>query len=206
MVKDQILSEATRLFARNGVKGTSLQAVADAVGMRKQSLLYHFKSKSDLRAQVMGSLLAHWKREIPELLGAASSGRDRFSSAVTALVDFFKEDPDRARLMMREMMDAPAAARAGVIKHLRPWSTLLLDYIRMGQQAGIISADVNARSYLVHLIVMVMGAVAVAEVAGAMFEPAQGEADEPDLQELVRMARVALFVEPKQGDDSPGEQ
>ena len=206
MVKDQILSEATRLFARNGVKGTSLQAVADAVGMRKQSLLYHFKSKGDLRAQVMDSLLAHWKREIPELMSASSSGRDRFSSAVTALVDFFKEDPDRARLMMREMMDAPAAARAGVIKHLRPWSTLLLDYIRMGQQAGVIKAEVNARSYLVHLIIMVMGAVAMADVAGAMFEPGEGEAEPPDLREPVRMARVALFVDTNHGAKTPKER
>ena len=204
MVKDQILNEATRLFARNGVKGTSLQAVADKVGIRKQSLLYHFKSKGDLRAQVNARLLSHWKQEIPELMAAATSGRDRFSSAVTALLDFFKEDPDRARLMMREMMDDPVAARAGIIEHLRPLSTLLLDYIRMGQQAGIIKADVNARSYLVHLIVMVMGAVAVADVAGAMFEPADGEAEEPDLQELVRMARAALFVDKDQGEGPSG--
>ena len=193
MVKDHIINEATRLFARNGVKGTSLQAVADAVGMRKQSLLYHFKSKGELHAQVIDRLLAHWKREIPELMGTASSGRDRFSAALMALLDFFKEDPDRARLMMREMMDDPAAARAGIIEHLRPWSTLLLDYIRMGQQAGLIKQAVNARSYLIHLITMVLGAVAVSDVTGAMFESGSGEADAPDLSELVRMARSALF-------------
>ncbi len=195
MVKDKILDEATRLFARKGVRGTSLQAVADAVGMRKQSLLYHFKSKAELRARVMDRLLSRWKREIPQLLGASVSGQDRFTSAVTALLDFFREDPDRARLVLREMMDNPDAARAGVIEHLRPWSTLLLDYIHMGQQAGVIKQAIDARSYLVHLIVMVVGAVAVSDVAGAMFEPAPGEADEADLDELVRMARVALFTE-----------
>lgn len=195
MVKDHILSEATRLFAQSGVKGTSLQAVADAVGMRKQSLLYHFKSKADLRARVMSRLLSHWKQEIPALLGASVSGQDRFSSAVTALVDFFREDPDRARLVLREMMDDPTAARAGIVEHLRPWSTLLLDTIAMGQRAGVIKKDLNARSYLVHLIVMVIGAVAVSDVAGAIFEPADGEADAADLDELVRMARVALFVD-----------
>ena len=52
---------------------------------------------------------------------------------------------------------------------------------------------------------LVLGAVAVSDVGGAMFEPGEGEADEPDLSELVRMARSALFVNGERGTDPPEE-
>ena len=47
-MRDRILSEAMHLAASRGFEATSIQAIADAVGIRKQSLLYHFSSKEIL--------------------------------------------------------------------------------------------------------------------------------------------------------------
>ena len=58
-------------FARDGVDGTSLQVVADAVGIRKPSLLHHFPSKTALRDAVLDELLAHWKDDLPRAMAAA---------------------------------------------------------------------------------------------------------------------------------------
>ena len=43
-----LLAEAIRLFGRQGYEGTSLDAVASAAGVRKQTLLYYFPSKEAL--------------------------------------------------------------------------------------------------------------------------------------------------------------
>jgi len=45
----QIIEAAIRLFGENGYEGTSFQAIADAVGKRKQSVFHYFKSKKELR-------------------------------------------------------------------------------------------------------------------------------------------------------------
>ncbi len=51
--KDAIRDEAVRLFAEKGFEQTSLREVADAVGITKASLYYHYASKLDLLLAVV---------------------------------------------------------------------------------------------------------------------------------------------------------
>jgi len=193
-MRQRILQQATRLFAQRGYQGTSLQAVADAVGIRKPSLLYHFSSKERLRSQVLDSLLAHWKQQIPELLLGARSGHDRFSSTITALVRYFVADSNRARLMLREILDRPQVTQALMREHLQPWATLLTDYIRMGQQLGRLRASVDPESYIVMVVTMVLGTVAAGDVAASMFASESPQSTDARVAELVRIARESLFL------------
>ena len=43
-----MLEHATRLFAEKGFAGTSLQDVAESMGLKRPALYYYFKSKDDL--------------------------------------------------------------------------------------------------------------------------------------------------------------
>jgi AcrR family transcriptional regulator len=50
--EEAILTETLRLLAERGVQGTSLDALADAVGVAKSSILWHFGSKEELLLRV----------------------------------------------------------------------------------------------------------------------------------------------------------
>lgn len=193
-VKGRILEEAIRLFGENGFEGTSIQAIADAVGIRKPSLLYHYASKKALREEAMGSLLTHWKGELPRLLTSATSGHDRFSSTVEALIQYFLEDKNRANLVIREMLDRPGELGLRVREHLSPYLVLIIDYIRMGQESGIIKAEVDPEAYITHVMMMVIGTVALGGVTVAFDKPNGSSFMEPLVRELVRIARDTLFV------------
>jgi AcrR family transcriptional regulator len=52
-IDDGILDRAAALFARRGFAKTSVQDVADAVGLSKAGLLHHFPSKDALYAAVL---------------------------------------------------------------------------------------------------------------------------------------------------------
>jgi AcrR family transcriptional regulator len=52
--RQAILEAALEQFARTGFRGTSLAAVAAAVGISDAGLLYHFRTKEDLLIGVLG--------------------------------------------------------------------------------------------------------------------------------------------------------
>ena len=193
-VKQRIVDEAIRLFGTRGFDATSLQAIAEAVGIRKPSLLYHFESKEALREHVVEGLLVHWRNELPRLLTAEKSGFDRFTSALTAVVEFFMADTNRARLTLRDMLDRPETIHALMKEHLSPWTTLLTGYIRMGQASGRIKPDVDPESYVIQVMMMVIGTVAIGDVVAALVHPGGGDSLEPKVSELVRICRDALFL------------
>lgn len=194
-VRQQILAEATRLFAANGFGGTSLQAIADAVGVRKASLLYHFASKNELRVAVLEAMLGHWRDVLPRLLEAATSGEDQFESVVSELLAFFTADPDRARLIVREVLDRPEEVRVLLDRMVRPWVAHVCAYIRKGQAQGRVWSDLDPEAYVVQVINLVVASVATHECIGALV-PTDTTGPGPSdrhVAELMRVARRSMF-------------
>ena len=196
----QIRAAATKLFATHGYEGVSLQSIADSVGVAKQTLLYHYPSKDVLRRAVIENVLDHWRRTLPAMLQAVTSGRRRFNALTEELVRFFDSDRDRARLLARELLDNPSDTKRLMIESLRPWILLVAEYIREGQKIGLIRGNVDPESYVLHVIVLVIATVANLSTVSMALAP-DGSAgsskrgqEERHLAELVRLTRTALFV------------
>ncbi|MBF0225699.1 MAG: TetR/AcrR family transcriptional regulator [Desulfobacterales bacterium] len=195
-IKKRILEESIRLFASKGFDGTSIQQIADAVGIKKPSLIYHFNSKDELRQQVYEYLLGHWKEELPKLLSSASNEYDRFSSVVRALVEYFLENSNRSRLAIREMLDRPEYFKSLVKQHLSPWVKLVTDYIQLGKKLGLVKKDVDPEAYIVNVIMMAIGTVSVGNVISSIFEKENTDYIGPLTNELERIARYSLLQNP----------
>ena len=206
-MREQILDAATRLFARRGFDGTSLQAIAREVGIRKASLFHHFPSKEDLRLKVLDKLLSHWNEVVPRILAATSRGVDQSDAIIQEATAFFLEDPDRARFLTREVLDSADGIRALLTTHLRPWFAALCDHIRRGQAAGRVYQEVDPEAYLLQMINLVVCCTATLNVLGPLVE---GHArDQKFLQrhitELLRISRASLFIPQEDKSDKYAE-
>jgi len=193
-VRDQILAAATRQFAQNGFDGTTLQTISDEVGIRKPSLLYHFPSKDALRVAVHQKMLDHWNEALPRLLHAATSGEGQFDAVVSEMVAFFTRDPDRARLIVREVLDRPTEVSVLIKSHVKPWVDIVCNYIKKGQERGTIYEDVDPEAYVVQVINLVVASVATHACIGELVPAAQsGKVHRRHIDELVRVAKASLF-------------
>jgi len=193
-VREHILSASLRLLAAHGFDGTTLQAVADEVGVTKPSVLHYFPSKEALREAVLTQIFHHWSQVVPAAMCRAGTGPARFDVLSRELVNFYTDVPDRARLILREMLDRPAEYRRLYLEHVRPWMAMIADGIVDGQRRGFYRSDVDAEMYLVHVVQLVVVTVAT---AGVLAPPMTGGARAVLLRELRdvgQLARTCLFV------------
>jgi AcrR family transcriptional regulator len=193
-VRPAVVREATRLFAERGFDGTALQDIADAVGVSKPAVLHYFPSKEHVRDAVLDGFLAHWKDALPQLLFAAPTGLGRFEAIFGALRRFFSEDPDRARLVLREMLDRPEAIRALLREAVRPWLAAIAGFIRAGQAGGTHHPDLDPEAYLLQMLQMVIAAGASNAVLPVALDDDLQAARARSDRELDRIARTALFA------------
>ncbi|MDT4909878.1 MAG: hypothetical protein QOI69_3119 [Pseudonocardiales bacterium] len=104
--RQQILDTAQRLFADLGYDATSLQMIADEMGLTKAAVYYHFRAKSDL---LQAAMIPGLER-IEMLLDTVATLRGRRARAehlVNGLVEFLVDNRQYAVMAAND----PAAKR-----------------------------------------------------------------------------------------------
>jgi AcrR family transcriptional regulator len=107
--RQQILATAQRLFAERGYDATSLQLIADEMGLTKAAVYYHFRAKDDILRAVLQPGLERLKTLV-EGTAAIRGRRARAEYLVSGFVDFLVEN--RATPIMT-VID-PAAKRSNL--------------------------------------------------------------------------------------------
>src|ERR671914_2175883 len=77
-----LVEEAIRQCGREGYKGASLDSIASAVGVRKQTLLYYFPSKDAL----LEACLAAAGERLASELAAALEGKESYWEKADAVI------------------------------------------------------------------------------------------------------------------------
>jgi AcrR family transcriptional regulator len=73
--KEKILDAALTLFAENGYDGTSVEQIANIVGIKAPSLYKHYKGKEDILNALIDSALLAAELTAPAVLQIARSDR-----------------------------------------------------------------------------------------------------------------------------------
>ena len=84
--RERIINEASRLFATKGYDGVSMREVAEASGMTKAALYYHFENKESLYFSAVQSLL---QQVLLALQSASNEGtwEERLESSANAVAN-----------------------------------------------------------------------------------------------------------------------
>ncbi len=106
---EAILDGAASLFASRGLAKTTIQDVADAVGLSKAGLLHHFPSKTALHEAALGHaelLLQRFREQV----GGMPLGVERDWRAAEVWVDVALDHPGLVALLLAPSTQGPLTA------------------------------------------------------------------------------------------------
>jgi AcrR family transcriptional regulator len=98
-IDDEIVEQASALFARHGFRDTSVQSIADAAGYSKTGLLHRFPSKEAIWAAVVERCVG-MVRQIGDDVDGTPVGPDRDRAVLTGLVDLALSRPGVVALLL----------------------------------------------------------------------------------------------------------
>ena len=132
----RILGVAAELFGSRGVDAVSLDEIAVAVGVRKQTVLYWFASKDELVDAVIADTAAQLGAAIEAAVRAAPDDPlDRIDSIVTAVFRAAVRTPSLLGLV-RELSRLPEARAEVLRRHLQPFADRAIAYLGAEMDAG----------------------------------------------------------------------
>ncbi|OXM69699.1 TetR/AcrR family transcriptional regulator [Amycolatopsis vastitatis] len=121
--KQRILDVARDLFSKQGVQRTSLQDIADRLGITKPALYYHFPSREDLVRSILQPLLDDGEEF---LLAQEARGDTRVRELIEGFFDFNYRHRAPVIMLLAEM---PTLADLGLIDRVLGWRKRLTELI-----------------------------------------------------------------------------
>ena len=195
--REEILDEATELFAERGYEGTSMSDLAERVGLRKASLFHHFTSKEVLYAAVLGRLVESVGQSIARSALAPGTFEERVGTLSDAITDLLGEQPFAARPLIREVMDWGPVARSELADQILAVMNAAVMFIQAGQDAGaFVAADPKQLVITligVHFMPFAVGRV-VKSLVGA--DPADPAFNAPRRAAVREHVRRMMLVKP----------
>jgi AcrR family transcriptional regulator len=124
LVENEMYDHAIRLFAERGFAGTSLQDIADAMGITRPALYYYVRSKDELLAKLAAEVAGGSAAEMAELVARPDlDARGKLRGIARLTVVRLAHQPDRFRLLIRSEAELPPeiaesydASRRAVLK------------------------------------------------------------------------------------------
>ena len=122
----RILDAAEATFGRDGFPTARLSDIAEVAGIRRPSLLYHFKTKEALYEAVVHRLFDQLRARFALTVQSPGGYEVRMLALMQAWLDFIAEKPAFAPLVIRGMLDGRDAIQERLTAELVPLLTPLL--------------------------------------------------------------------------------
>ena len=112
LTRQRLIESAAMLFAGQGVRATSLIAVAENAGFSRGAVHGNFSDKDELAAAVVQFVVEDLGPELEGTLNSPGSANDRLAAYISAHIDYCRREPVRAAAIIAAVGYLSRAAAA----------------------------------------------------------------------------------------------
>lgn len=170
-VAEEILLKAGLLFDELSYGRTSLQDIADAVGIARPSLYHYFKSKEELLATLVDRAIDSREEIANQISTMTGTPQERLARLLTDLGRVTAANPIGLRLMMNYGAALPDASQQRSVRVRRRLFELLVSILTDGMDSGSFR-PIDARR---------CAALMIAAITGLQYKEIGGIRTDPDL-------------------------
>ncbi|MFB7501939.1 ScbR family autoregulator-binding transcription factor [Streptomyces broussonetiae] len=137
----QVLTAAAELLSAKGYRNTSMQDVADRVGMTKGAVYFHFRSKEALAVAVVQHHYGQWPNVAENIRASGLGPLDTVEELLNRAATAFQKDPVMqagARLQLERPLIDTELPQPYV-----DWTTLLTQLFAEAESAGELRPGVS---------------------------------------------------------------
>lgn len=135
----QIIDVAARLFEAHGYHETSMEMLAQHVGIRKASLYYYFSNKDLILVEIHQEMIDYLIERATARQGIAPTAR--LQAIMFDLISLMELYPGRLRIFFEHYRELPATERRSIKRKRDTYHALLLATLRDGVSIGEFDID-----------------------------------------------------------------
>ena len=154
-VKERLLRVATRLFARHGFEGTSVQDIVDAAGVTKGAMYHYYGSKDDLLFEVYHQVLSMQTSHLDEIAVGPGTAEERLRAAAGDVVQTSLDNLDDMIVFFRSLHMLPEDKQTQVRAERRAYQEKFRALVDEGVAAGTFRSDISS-DVVVHYFLSVV--------------------------------------------------
>jgi AcrR family transcriptional regulator len=144
--KGEILNVAAQIFQRKGFHATSIQEIADKVGMLKGSLYYYISTKDDLLIEIIDKVHIENEAYMADLFESSAGAAVRLREFIRRHVQFFTENHTWVAVYLHEYKAVPPELRSKYAAKRDHYERKVVDIIEQGQREGVFRVDIDSRT------------------------------------------------------------
>jgi AcrR family transcriptional regulator len=172
---ERLLDAAAQAFAELGFAQATLADIAKAAGIRRPSLLYHFRSKEELYAAAVERTFSRLRRALLATMQAEGDFRQRLSATVNRYAQFLAAEPHVARIIVREFLDGQGPGAQILLHQIVPLLATVHRFIRE-TGTGVVRPQLPIRA----AVLCIASDILLRSAAGELRKPIWGPRDESE--------------------------
>lgn len=101
--RELIVSTAAEMFARKGIRSTTVREIADTVGILSGSLYHYFSSKDEIVKEILMGFLDTIRAEYDEVLARGLGAAETLREVVLVSLQVARQQPDATAIYQNEL-------------------------------------------------------------------------------------------------------